>query len=426
MGINNSLKLRGNQFSNAASSFWIAVAVAAAFSTFPLQKIPTGKWMGACLILWGISTAAHSAVKNYVQLVAVRVLSGIFEASLPPAIMLLSAQYYTRQEQSMRYSLWYTGLGFGQIAGALISFGFQHVSPKAPLNGWRTMFLVLGLFTVAMGALICVFVPDTPMQAKFFTDEEKVVLLEHIKVNQTGITNRKWDVKQILEALLDPQYWLMCGAILLQGTGGGFISTYSATLLRNFGFSPKKAALLGMPSGVMNIISMLFVGYGARFFGRRLFWSLSAMCIGLVGACLVAFSNPHHKPAMLAGLYLANFFTGCTPLNFQWFTGNTAGHTKRALVAASTNAAFAIGNIIGPLTFKAQDAPAYKPAKVTLVGCWAGSAGCLILVTLYYVWANKRRDAASVESDFVDTEVDKTIAYAGMTDKENPYFRYSI
>lgn len=422
MGINKSLHLKGNEFSHAASSFWIAVTVSAVLCTYPLQKVPTGKWMGSCLLLWGISTACHAAVQNYTQLVAVRVLSGLFEASLPPAIMLISAQYYTRAEQATRYSVWYIGLGFGQIFGGLISFGFQHVSPKAPLASWRIMFLVLGLFTVVIGGLIVLLVPDTPMQARFFNDDEKVLLLEHVRSNQTGIVNRKWETKQVLEALLDPQYWLMCGAILLQGTGGGFVSTYSATLLHNFGFSTERAALLNMPVGAMMIAAMLYVGYGARFLGNRWFFCLTTMAVGISGACIVSFANPHDKSAMLAGLYLANFFTGCTPLNFQWFTANTAGHTKRALVVASTNAAFAIGNIIGPLTFKAKDAPMYKPAKVTLVATWSSSAGCIILVTLYYLWANKRR-ASKPNSD---TDVDKSIAYAGMTDKENPHFRYTI
>jgi hypothetical protein len=57
---------------------------------------------------------------------------------------------------------------------------------------------------------------------------------------------------------------------------------------------------------------------------------------------------------------------------------NTAGHTKRTYATAGVGAAFAIGNIIGPLTFRAQDAPGYKPAKETLISTWAVSIAVAI------------------------------------------------
>lgn len=77
------------------------------------------------------------------------------------------------------------------------------------------MFIVLGLITMCFGAIVCFFVPDTPMTANFFTDQEKVMILEHTKVNQVGVVNRRWRTREIIEALLDIQFWLMFGAILL-------------------------------------------------------------------------------------------------------------------------------------------------------------------------------------------------------------------
>ncbi|TKX18891.1 MFS transporter-like protein 162 [Elsinoe australis] len=419
MGLNQSLHLKGDEFSKASSSFFIAVLIAALFNAYPLQKCPTGTWLGLSLILWGISTACHAAVRNFTGLVVVRVLSGIFEAGLPPALMLLSSQYYARQEQTSRFSLWFLGMGIGQILGGLISFAFQHVPSSSALSSWKVMFIVLGLITMCFGAIVCFFVPDTPMTANFFTDQEKVMILEHTKVNQVGVVNRRWRTREIIEALLDIQFWLMFGAILLQGTGGGTITAYSAQLLRSFGFTSKQSALLNMPSGIVNICSSLVTGFGPRYFGNRWFFSVLVMAVGVMGASLMSFISPTNRGGLLAGLYLANFFTGVTPLNFQWITGNTAGHTKRALVTTAMNAAFAIGNIIGPETFKARDAPMYKPAKISLVACWSGSAGCLLLLAAYYRLTNKRKTLATRE----DADVDNEIAYAGMTDKENPHFR---
>jgi MFS family permease len=141
----------------------------------------------------------------------VRILCGVCEAAIPSALMLLSSQYYTRSEQTTRFSYWYCGMGVAQILGGLFSWAFQHMTRPvtAALTGWRIMFLAIGLFTVLLGIAILVAVPDTPMSAWFLSDEEKLALLEHIKVNQSGIEDRRFQPRQLLEGALDFQLWCM-------------------------------------------------------------------------------------------------------------------------------------------------------------------------------------------------------------------------
>lgn len=143
-----------------------------------------------------------------------RIFLGIFEATIGPSLMLISSQYYTKSEQAPRFSFWYLGLGLGQIVGGATSYGFQHVE-NAGLAGWRIMFLTLGLITVVIGLATFFFLPDTPMKARWMTDSEKVALLKHVSVNQTGIDSRKFRPRQILEALTDPQMYLITLSVVL-------------------------------------------------------------------------------------------------------------------------------------------------------------------------------------------------------------------
>ena len=123
--------------------------------------------------------------------------------------MLISSQWYTKSEQAPRFSIWYAGLGLGQIIGGVLSYAFQQVKRDEGLQGWRIMFVVLGVVTVVIGMATGVWLPDTPMQARFLSEGEKVVLLKHVAVNRTGIRNRVFKARQILEILLDAQMWLM-------------------------------------------------------------------------------------------------------------------------------------------------------------------------------------------------------------------------
>jgi hypothetical protein len=77
------------------------------------------------------------------------------------------------------------------------------------------MFIVLGLVTVVIGFCTFFFLPDTPMKARWLSDNEKVALLKHVSVNQTGIESRKFRPKQILEALTDPQIYLLVLSVIL-------------------------------------------------------------------------------------------------------------------------------------------------------------------------------------------------------------------
>lgn len=177
--------------------------------------VPAAKWLGINVVLWGIATASGSAASSYRTLLVSRVFLGIFEATIGPSLLLISSQWYTKSEQAPRFSFWYCGLGFGQIIGGAISYGFQHVSLGTGLAGWRIMFITLGCLTVAIGLATLLLIPDTPMQAKWLTDAEKVALLKHVSVNRTGIQSRTFQPRQILDALTDPQLYLMVLAVIL-------------------------------------------------------------------------------------------------------------------------------------------------------------------------------------------------------------------
>jgi sugar phosphate permease len=123
--------------------------------------------------------------------------------------MLISSHWYTKPEAAPRFSIWYAGLGVGQIVGGIVSYGFQQVHKDSSFAGWKIMFVALGVVTVIIGFTTILVLPDTPMQARFLSEPEKVALLKHVAINQTGIENKHIKIKHILEILTDVQLWLL-------------------------------------------------------------------------------------------------------------------------------------------------------------------------------------------------------------------------
>jgi len=202
------------------------------------------------------------------------------------------------------------------------------------------------------------------------------------------------------------------------------ITSYLSTLLRSYGFTPPIAALLNTPAGLINISTTLAGGFAARYFGRRWLWLCVFLSISVLGAALLAFMPRTNRSGSLAGVYLVNVIVAAAPLSWQWIMTNTAGHTKRAFVAAMMNLSFGIGNIVGPLTFRAKEAPQYHTAKLALMCCWAVTLPLTVSLRAYYGFSNAKRDRAVGARVAGDIDVSAAKGFAGLTDKQNSDFRY--
>jgi hypothetical protein len=201
----------------------------------------------------------------------------------------------------------------------------------------------------------------------------------------------------------------------------GVVTTYSSTLIAGFGFSGPISALLNTPSGIVSIFFTLLVGFGIRTTSNRWAWNVLCTIPGIIGAAVLSFLPKTNKAGVLIGIYLVNAIVATLPILYQWTMANCAGHTKRAFASALVAGSFSVGNIIGPQTFQSRDAPEYKPAKIAVLATQAAAAVLSIVLFGYYKWQNRHRD--QTESRIDDNTADEN-KWAGLTDKENPSFRY--
>lgn len=136
----------------------------------------------------------------------------------------------------------------------------------------------------------------------------------------------------------------------------------------------------------------------------------------------MSFLPQSNQSGLLAGIYMVNFIVPTVMITYQFAAANTSGRTKRAFSTTLMAFSFGVGNIIGPQTFRAQDAPQYLPAKITVLV--TQSAGAVLAVVLfgYYKWSNYRRiqrrpDARDELGPLVEDQCD-------VTDRKNVAFRY--
>ena len=218
---------------------------------------------------------------------------------------MLTSAWYQKAEACPRFGFWYSGVGAGQIFGGLISFAAQQ-SHSTMIQGWRIMFLCIGLVNLGVSAIVYLWLPCTPDEATFLTIAEKEVISRRLEDDHAGVGPKVLRIRSIFEAFLDLQTWLLCLLTIFNVIPSGVITTYSSILIRNLGFTPKQAALLNMPSGVVTITALMGSTYVIAKGYQRWAAMIVAFLITLLGACLMSFAPKTNQAAMLAGIYLVN------------------------------------------------------------------------------------------------------------------------
>ena len=102
------------------------------------------------------------------------------------------------------------------------------------------------------------------------------------------------------------------------------------------------------------------------------------------------------------------------------YQANIAGHTKKVTLYAWFYISNCVGNIIGPQTFRANQAPAYTGGTVGMIVSYAASIIC-ILVYGALCRASNRRRLQAIDDAVVASESD----WLDLTDKQNKGFKYT-
>jgi ACS family allantoate permease-like MFS transporter len=85
----------------------------------------------------------------------------------------------------------------------------------AALASYKILYLLLGSLAILVGITVLVWLPDSPVNARMLTEEERIASLERVRDDQGGIENKTFKKEQVIETLLDIRTWLIVLATML-------------------------------------------------------------------------------------------------------------------------------------------------------------------------------------------------------------------
>lgn len=194
-------------------------------NAYMLHKVPMGKWLAGNVLGWGSCVLLAITAKNFAAIATSRFFLGLFESVTNPAFVLITSQYYTRNEHSLRSCIWWAGNSVGSFFGDLIAYGIGH--GHGPLSPWKYMFITFGGFTVLWSVILALLLPDSPWRMKFLNEREKRVAVLRVMSNHTGISSSHWQWKQAATVFVDPQAWIFFCIAFIQCLPGGGLTAVS-------------------------------------------------------------------------------------------------------------------------------------------------------------------------------------------------------
>ncbi|KAJ5989659.1 hypothetical protein N7481_004869 [Penicillium waksmanii] len=266
----NDTHLQGQEYSWVGSIFYFGYMVFEYPLAGLLQSFSTSIYLGFFIFAWGICVVMTNFCVSFTGLMINRFVLGALESVVAPCFvvitgMFLSAVYihpvltppahwYTPKEQPIRQVLWFLGTPVFGIFGGLLGYALGNTHTE--VASWRLLYIVFGSVTALWGIFFAYAFPASPEKASFLSEEDRVmsILSSHSIGHSVQL---KWKWSQVKEAFSDLKTYIFFIIGIFNTIPAGSLSNFSSILLQGFGFTAVQTQLIGIPSHIVQIVSIL-------------------------------------------------------------------------------------------------------------------------------------------------------------------------
>ncbi|EMC96428.1 hypothetical protein BAUCODRAFT_53060, partial [Baudoinia panamericana UAMH 10762] len=423
--------VKGIHYNDVAQAFYMGFLVWMFPTQYIGQKLPLAKYLGANIIIWGGVVMLHAVCHDFSGFYALRFFLGTLEASVTPALILIVSMWYKQDERATRIGWFYAGNLSTSIVGGAVAYGVTFY--KGAIAPWKLLYLILGALAVFNGIIVVIWLPDSPMTARFLSKEEKIAALERVRLDQAGTHNKHIKRYQIKETFQDIRTWIMFFIIMTIGIPNGGDSAFSNIITKSFGWTSRQSLLLNMPRAAIGGFAVVAVGWLSDRLHDRMTLILIFTLPTLIGMVIMTTMQYSGKRGVLEFAQLIqNLSAPCFPLCYAWNASNIAGHTKKVTVNAFTLFTFGVGSVVGTYIFLPADAPGYIPGKAAIVVLTVFQMALCAAMAYVNIRLNKQKklalEALITENQWSEEDIQKErekAAFLDLTDKENVFFSYT-
>jgi len=375
-----------------AGIFFLGYALLEVPSNLIAHRIGPRRWIARIAVTWGALSAGMMFVQGEASFYALRVLLGIAEAGLFPALMYMVTIWFAPKDRAVAVGWIYTAPALALIIGNPIGIGLMQLDGLAGLHGWQWMFLLEGLPTVVIGCVLYFILPDRPTDVKWLAPEEARSLEANAVIDAHGhahLFSGNWiaALKRPTTILISLIYFLNQIAFV-----GLYFFTPSIVSQMNVK-SPVLVALLSSSVGFGFLVGVMLLPRIHRRTQSDCAY-LGALTAGLVMAA-VAFISTGNQGVQVALLAAAGFFGGGVLPSYWAIAMKRLQGVQAAAGLAFINTIGLLGGFAGPYLFGLAETMSGKSSTGFQVVLAAALLGlCLIPLLARAIRAEGRRPSA--------------------------------
>jgi MFS family permease len=159
-----------------AGIFFLAYALLEVPSNLLAYRFGPRTWIARIAVSWGLVSACMMFVQGERSFYALRVLLGIAEAGLFPALMYMVTLWFDPKDRPVVVGWIYTAPGLSLLIGNPLGGALMQFDGVGGLHGWQWMFLLEGLPTVIVGIVLYFKLPERPSDTRWLTRAEAQAL----------------------------------------------------------------------------------------------------------------------------------------------------------------------------------------------------------------------------------------------------------
>ncbi|EGN93183.1 hypothetical protein SERLA73DRAFT_172335 [Serpula lacrymans var. lacrymans S7.3] len=397
------LNMTTNDFNLGNTLFRLSFLIAELPSQLISKRVGPDVWVPTQMVVWSIVATCQFWLSGRTSFLATRFLLGFLQGGFIPDVILYLSYFFTKSELTIRLAYFWVSNYVTMIVSAFIATGILSLR-NSERAGWRYLFLIEGLLTLAVGISSFFLMPPGPTQTKawfrpkgWFTEREEIIMVNRVlrddpsksdMHNREGLTPR-----MIFIALCDWRMWPLYVLGLLHMIPVGPPQTYLTLSLRNLGFGTTESNLLSIPSTVCGLVMLLFTAYLSEIIDSRVagtiilqFWALPLLI------ALYTFTTSTSQWVYFAVVTLITGFPYVHPIQVAWASRNSFSVRTRTISASIYNMFVQAGAIVYANIYRTSDQPLYKNGNRALIGICSMNIVLYIFTFLFYRGINKHRD----------------------------------
>ncbi|MEV0616442.1 MFS transporter [Nonomuraea sp. NPDC050404] len=282
-------------FGLGAGLFFVTYAIFEIPSNLLLEKYGARFWLTRIMASWGVVSAAMMFAHNELIFYVLRLLLGVAEAGFFAGVIFYFVQWFPNALRGRANAYLYAASTIAAIIAGPMSGALLGMHGLLGLRGWQWLFLIEGLASVLIAALVWFRLESRPQDASWLGERERTALIalldeeaqERSAARDLGEAPSRWSM------LRDPQMLLLCFIYFAAQLAQYSVTFWLPSFVRGIGgLSEFQVGVIAVLPYVFAFVAVLTSGRIADRTGLRRTVLGAGFVLAAVGLGLSAMVSP--------------------------------------------------------------------------------------------------------------------------------------